>query len=104
MAADYAARGVLGSEAQGRQVAAPDGADAPFTLAFQGTSWVEVRDATGVLILSVTGNAGNTQAVSGRPPFEVVLGNAAAVTVNWQGKAFDTAPFTRQNVAKFTLK
>ena len=79
-------------------------ADAPITLSFQGTSWVEVRDGTGVLIVSVIGNAGGMQAVSGRAPFDVVLGNAAAVTVTWQGKSFDTAPFTRQNVAKFTLR
>jgi cytoskeleton protein RodZ len=83
---------------------APDAADAPIVLAFHGTSWVEVRDATGALILSVTGNAGGQQAVNGRAPFDVVLGNAAAVDVSWLGKSFDTAPFTRQNVAKFTLK
>ena len=82
----------------------PNAADAPITLSFQGTSWVEVRDGTGVLILSVTGNAGASQAVNGRAPFEVILGNAAVVSVTWQGKSFDTAPFTRQNVAKFTLR
>ena len=63
-----------------------------------------MRDATGALILSVTDNAGGTQTVNGRAPFDVVLGNAAAVDVSWLGKSFDTAPFTRQNVAKFTLK
>ena len=83
---------------------APGSANAPLVLNFQDTSWVEVRDGTGALIVSVTGNAGSTQAVSGRAPFEVVLGNAAAVSVTWMGTAFDTAPFTRQNVAKFTLK
>ena len=82
----------------------PLATDGPIALSFKGTSWVEVRDGTGVLILSVTGNAGGVQEVSGRAPFDVVLGNAAAVAVSWQGKPFDTAPFTRQNVAKFTLK
>ncbi len=83
---------------------APDAADAPIVLTFHGKSWVEVRDATGTLILSVTDNAGGHQTVNGRAPFDVVLGNAAAVDVSWLGKSFDTAPFTRQNVAKFTLK
>jgi cytoskeleton protein RodZ len=73
-------------------------------LTFLGTSWAEVRDATGTPVLSVTGNAGDVHAVGGRPPFEVVLGSAAAVSVTWLGKAFDTAPFTKQNVAKFTLR
>lgn len=79
-------------------------ANAPIVLTFQGTSWVEVRDGTGVLVLSVTGNAGGTQAVGGRAPFEVILGNAGAVSVAWMGKSFDTTPYIRQNVAKFTLK
>ncbi len=81
-----------------------DAANAPIVLTFQGTSWAEVRDATGTPVLSVTGNAGDVHAVGGRPPFDVVLGSAAAVSVTWLGKAFDTAPFTKQNVAKFTLQ
>jgi cytoskeleton protein RodZ len=82
----------------------PEATNAPIILTFVGTSWVEVRDGTGTLVVSVTGNAGGAQEVNGRAPFEVILGNAAAVNVSWQGKTFDTAPFTRQNVAKFTLR
>ena len=82
----------------------PDSAGAPIVLTFQGSSWAEVRDGTGAVVLSVTGDAGGTYAVGGRPPFDVVLGNASAVTVTWLGKAFDTAPFSKQNVAKFTLR
>jgi cytoskeleton protein RodZ len=95
------------SAAPTAEVATAQGADAGealIALSFRARSWVEVRDAAGVLILSITGNAGDSQAVNGRPPFEVVLGNAAAVSVSWQGKAFDTAPYTRQNVARFTLR
>jgi cytoskeleton protein RodZ len=77
---------------------------APIVLTFTGTSWAEVRDATGTPVLSVTGNAGDVHAVGGRPPFDVVLGSAAAVSVTWLGNPFDTAPFTKQNVAKFTLR
>ena len=72
---------------------------------FLGTSWVEVRDASGAVVLSATGYAGgNKQAASGRPPLDVVLGNANAVSVTWQGRPFDIAPYTKQNVAKFTLQ
>jgi cytoskeleton protein RodZ len=81
-----------------------DAASTPIVLTFQGTSWAEVRDASGTPVLSVTGNAGEVHAVGGRPPFDVVLGSAAAVSVTWLGKAFDTVPFTKQNVAKFTLR
>jgi len=82
----------------------PEVSATAITLSFQGKSWVEVRDGTGALILQVTGNAGSKQAIGGRPPFDVTIGNAAAVTVNWQGKPIDIAPFTRQNVARFTLR
>jgi cytoskeleton protein RodZ len=82
----------------------PESASAPMALAFRGKSWVEVRDATGVLVVQVTGSAGATQAVSGRAPFDVILGNAAVVNVTWQGKPFDTTPYTHQNVARFTLR
>ena len=79
-------------------------AEASVGFSFLGTSWVEVHDATGAIVLSATGYAGGNQSAAGRPPLEVVLGNASAVTVTWQGKTFDIAPFTKQNVAKFTLK
>jgi cytoskeleton protein RodZ len=101
--ADNAAPATGAADAQ-LGTASPEGADMPLSLAFQGKSWVEVRDATGTLVLSTTGNSGDTQSVGGRPPLDVVLGNAAAVTVNWHGTVFDTTPFIRQNVAKFTLR
>jgi cytoskeleton protein RodZ len=92
-------------KADSNEATAPsESASGPMALAFRGRSWVEVRDATGKLVMQVTGNAGTTQAVNGRAPFDVVLGNAAAVEVTWQGRPFDTKPYTRQNIAKFTLR
>ena len=78
--------------------------DAPLALAFRGTSWVEVKDGKGTIVLSTIGYPGATHAVGGALPLEVVLGNAEAVTVTWRGAPFDAAPFTKQNVAKFTVK
>jgi cytoskeleton protein RodZ len=83
---------------------AMDAQDGTVALSFLGTSWVEVRDATGAIVLSATGYAGGNQMATGRLPLEVVLGNANAVSVTFQGHPFDIAPFTKQNVAKFTLK
>ena len=101
---DTAVPNANAGEAPVAAAAASDAANAPVVLSFQGSSWVEVRDSTGTLVLSVTGNAGETQGVGGRAPFDVVLGNASAVSVTWLGRAFDTVPFTRQKVAKFTLR
>jgi cytoskeleton protein RodZ len=47
---------------------------------------------------------GSTQSVSGPPPLDLVIGNAADVTLTWKGKRVDLAPHTRQNVARLTLE
>jgi cytoskeleton protein RodZ len=78
--------------------------DAPLVLVFRATSWVEVKDSKGTTLLSTMGYPGASHAIDGALPLEVVLGNAEAVQVTWRGTEFDTVPFTRQNVAKFTLK
>jgi cytoskeleton protein RodZ len=83
---------------------APLAAPAPLVVTWRGPSWVEVRDATGALLVSQTGSAGSTQSVSGTPPIEVVIGNAANVAVAWRGQPVDLAPYTRQNVARFALR
>lgn len=87
-------------------VAAPSApaAEMPLAFVFRGTSWIEVRDAKGAIVLSTIGYPGATHAVGGAAPFEVVLGNAEAVTVTWRGVPFDSTPFVKQNVAKFSIK
>jgi cytoskeleton protein RodZ len=104
MAPDNASPGSDAGKTPAAAATAADAASSPIVLTFQGRSWAEVRDATGTPVLSVTGNAGDVHAVNGRAPFDIVLGSAAEVSVTWLGKAFDTAPFTKQNVAKFTLR
>ena len=74
------------------------------TLAFRGTSWLEVRDRTGTVVLSMTGIAGTTHDVAVSPPGELVLGNAAAVDATWRGKSVDLASYTKQNVARVRLE
>jgi cytoskeleton protein RodZ len=83
--------------------AAPAG-DLPLAFVFRGTSWIEVKDAKGTIVLSTIGYPGATHATGGTTPLEVVLGNAEAVTVTWRGAPFDVAPFVKQNVAKFSVK
>ena len=65
---------------------------------------IEVKDTKGAVVLSTIGYPGATHAVSGAAPFEVILGNAEAVTVTWRGAPFDSTPYVKQNVAKFTIK
>jgi cytoskeleton protein RodZ len=84
--------------------ATPVSADTPLVFVFRGTSWVEVKDTKGAIVLSTIGYPGAIHAVGGAAPFEVVLGNAEAVTVAWRGAPFDVAPYIKQNVAKFSIK
>jgi len=84
--------------------AAPGAGDTPLVLVFRGTSWVEVKDARGNVLLSTMGYPGARHAVGGALPLEVVLGNAEAVQISVRGEAFDTAPYIKQNVAKFQVK
>jgi cytoskeleton protein RodZ len=78
--------------------------NSPLVLVFRGSSWVEIKDAKGAILLSTMGFPGSTHAVDGVAPLEVVIGNAEAVAVTLRGEAFDLTPHTRQNVAKFTVK
>jgi cytoskeleton protein RodZ len=78
--------------------------DAPLVLSFSGTSWVQVKDGTGAVVLSQTATAGATLPVAGSPPFEIVVGNADHVQARFRGQGVDLAPHTRSNVARVTLK
>jgi cytoskeleton protein RodZ len=72
-------------------------------LAFRDYSWTEVKDRNGRVLVSRMNSGGTEQAVTGAPPLELVIGNAADVSVIYNGQPVDLAPHTRQNVARFTL-
>ena len=78
--------------------------DAPLVLSFAGPSWTEVRDASGQLVVSRLIAAHSVEPVRGAAPFDVMLGNARAVTLTYHGKPVDLAPYTRRNIARLTLK
>ena len=88
----------------GGSATAAKASDAALVLAFRGTSWAEVKDANGRVILQMTGGAGITQTVTGTPPLELSLGNAPDVAVTFRGQSLDLAPFTRGVVARVALK
>lgn len=55
-------------------------------LRFNQRSWVEVRDAGGTRLLEDVPPAGSERVVSGRPPYEVMLGNAPGVEILFDGE------------------
>ena len=56
-------------------------------LTFSGECWAEVYDARGWRLFFGFGHAGTTQALSGVPPFRLVLDNVEAVAVAIEGTA-----------------
>lgn len=85
-------------------VPAEPAAIAPITVTLRGSSWVEITDGSGRVVISQTLPGGQTQAVLGTPPFDVVIGNAPNVVLNFRGQPIDLGPYTRQNVARLTLQ
>lgn len=70
---------------------------------FSGESWVEVTDRNGKIVLDRKFKDGEAQEVVGRPPFSVVVGNAKATRMAYNGKEIDLAPHTRVAVARLTV-
>jgi len=55
------------------------------TLHYSADSWTEVYDASGARLFYDVGAANSVQSVVGTPPLRVVLGNAAGVSVEFNG-------------------
>lgn len=66
-------------------------------------SWVEIVDATGTQLEMDLLRGGNQRSYTGEPPFELMLGRASAVVVEYQGEPVDIAPHIRGDVARLTL-
>lgn len=87
----------------------PQSAPAPLGMGrlvftFDASSWVDVRDASGRTIFSQMNAKGSTQVVDGKPPLQLVVGNASQVKVRYNDEPVDLAPHTRVDVARFTLE
>lgn len=73
-------------------------------LAFAQPSWVEVRDKAGQIIFSQLNQAGSQHHVDGVAPFSLVVGNAAHVTVLYQGRTVELQPRSKDDVARVTVE
>ncbi len=70
---------------------------------FAQPSWVEVRDRNGQVIFSQLSQAGSQRDVEGLPPFSLVVGNAAHVSLQYKGKAVDLSKRSKDDVARLSL-
>jgi cytoskeleton protein RodZ len=75
----------------------------PLAFHFRGKSWVEVKDASQQIILTGQYVEGNRELVTGRPPYQLVIGNAAQVELVYGEQPVDLKPYTRAEVARLSL-
>lgn len=73
-------------------------------LNFTQPSWVEIRDRSGQIVFSQLNQAGTEQLIDGQPPFALVVGNAAHVTVRYRGRNIELQPRSKDDVARVTVE
>jgi cytoskeleton protein RodZ len=71
---------------------------------FEEAAWAEVTDSAGRQLVSSLNPAGSERVVRGRPPFNLVIGNAQHVTVSYNDRPIDLQPHVKVEVARFTIK
>jgi len=82
----------------------PSGPPGRLVLHFEEESWVEIHSGTGKLLVAHLHPAGTERAVSGLPPFEIVIGNAQHVKLTYNDRPVDLMPHIKVEVARFTLE
>lgn len=69
-----------------------------------GSSWVEVSDAKGAVVLRKMLEVGEPVQANGTSPFKVVIGRVDATELWVRGQRFDLSTVANGNVAKFEVK
>ncbi len=72
-------------------------------LRFAEDSWLEINDTQGKRLYMGMAKAGQIKTVDGEPPFKVLLGNAPAVTLEYNGEVYDHSMYDKKGVARFSL-
>lgn len=81
----------------------PDLPRATLTLKSEKPSWVEVRDGSGKRMFYDLMVPGDMQSIEGVPPFDILLGYAPGVIVEYNGKRVDHSAYARQDMARFRV-
>lgn len=88
---------------------APGGAEStpaagkPVVLVMSGSSWIDIRDASGGYRLFGDRKSGERHVLGGTPPYKMVIGNISSVSMTVDGKPYDFSTFKKGSVARFTL-
>lgn len=80
-----------------------DGAQV-ITVTYTEKSWTEIRDADSNTLMQGLIEPGVVRNLSGKPPFEIFLGNAPGVIIEVNGLYFDHSQYSRSNhTARFQV-
>jgi cytoskeleton protein RodZ len=67
-------------------------------------TWVNVIDGNGQEVYSKTIFAGSRETINAKLPVDITVGNAGATNLSMNGKSYDLAPYSRNNVAHIKLE
>jgi len=81
----------------------PSGGEGRVQIEFDSESWVEIKDKDGKTLMSQLNPGGTKRSVAGASPLSLVIGNAAAVRVSYNGNPVDLTPHIRVEVARLIL-
>lgn len=73
-------------------------------LVFGRASWVDIRDASGTQLLNGVQSADSQRSLSGTPPFKLVIGNAAYVSLERSGRSITLEPAPSSGIARLTVE
>ena len=79
-----------------------DGPDS-LVLRISTDSWIEVFDSLENRVFVNLGREGQVLTLRGTAPFTILLGFAEGVSVEFNGEHFDSAPYTKGSIARFSL-
>lgn len=73
-------------------------------MTFTDECWVEVSDANGKKIFAAVQKSEDTLSLVGRAPFEIMLGNARAASVVFNGEVVEVKPRSGYKTLRFTVE
>jgi cytoskeleton protein RodZ len=73
-------------------------------LKFSDECWVEIFHGNNAALARGLQPAGSELSLQGKPPFRLLIGNAKAVDLRYQGKPVDLTAFTGDKVARLILE
>lgn len=89
-----------------QETAPPQAVDGQATIGIRASadSWVRITGRDGKLVYDNLMAPNSTATVYGVPPLQIVIGNAPATTLTYNGQAVDLAPVTQARVARLKLE